>query len=413
MVRPIALFDKSFLQGLNPDEALIYDLLFVSNITPVFWVEVLGDLEKEDKSKDAQEKLVRTLSSKTPKHHPFININHHRLCAGELLGQPVQMVNKPVIWSGKETNVNGGKHLYFDVAPEVMLFEKWSKNIFSEEERRVAKSYRDNLKAVPKIKQLLVNVNLSQTFSGLAEIKSFTDGIIYSQNSRLKLIKAALDFFHITPKHKVEIMNRWKKTGGVPLSEFAPYAAYVMGVTLFFQVSVLKGFLSDEKKSNWADLAYLYYLPFTEIFVSADYRFHEKLALLFMANSSQHFIRADKMKEDLQKLVNYYSNHPEIGSANLMELVQYPPLEGNFLISDFYDKISPGWRKFAENPIRVTSELNEEITRQIYPTLKTVEEQINKGLFTYADSNEEAKTITHVRRVSKKQGKWELMNHTN
>jgi hypothetical protein len=413
MVWPIALFDKSFLQGLNPLEALMYDSLFVSNITPVFWVEVLGDLEKEHKGKEAQEKLVATLSSKTPKHHPFMNINHHLLCVGELLGQPVEMTNKPLIYSGKEINMNGDKHLYFDVAPELMLFEKWSNNFFSEEERRVAKSYRDNLKAITKINQPVIDVKPNQKFRTVVEVKGFTDAIIYSHDSRLKLVKAALNFFNITPKHKVEIIDRWKKTGGLPFSEFAPYCAYVMSVTFFFQVAVLNNLLSQERKSNWIDLAYLYYFPFTQVFISAD-RLHEKIAPLFIKDSKQLFLKAEGLKKDLKKLVNYYyGNHPEIDSVNLGQLPEYPPLEGSFLTSDIYDKIRPGWCQFAKNPIEITPELNEEIMHQFNPILETIKENISKGWFKEAENNEKFKTVTHVRRVFKKLEKKELVNHTN
>lgn len=44
---PIALFDKSFLQSLNIDEAVWFDQFFIANISPLFYVETLADLDKE------------------------------------------------------------------------------------------------------------------------------------------------------------------------------------------------------------------------------------------------------------------------------------------------------------------------------------------------------------------------------
>jgi len=409
---PIIISDKSFLQALNAEEAAILDLLFVTNITPVFYVEVLGDLEKNNKDKDSQESIVRNLSYKTPKIHPQVNINHLQLGAGDLLGQPVQMVNKPIIWPGREVNVEGDIHILHDVASEVILFEQWSKRIFSQEERELAKQYRGNLEAIPKISQPIIKVDLGYTFKDFQEVKNFTDGIVNGQKSRLALIKAALNFFNIIPKHKNEIIVRWKKENCPPLSEFAPYAAYVMSVFFFFQVSVLKGFLSDEKKSNWMDLAYLFYLPFTEFFISGDYRFHEKIVPLFMKDC-QCFIRADQMKKDLKKLVEYYQNHPERNSISLIELVQYPPIEGDFLISSIYDKVNPGWREHAKNPIIITHELSQRINADLYPTLKTVEEKITKGLSVSAENIEGAKSITFMRNIPAKLGKWELIRQKN
>jgi hypothetical protein len=45
-VGPIVIFDKSALQALNMDEAVWFDAFFSSNVTPIFFVETLADLEK-------------------------------------------------------------------------------------------------------------------------------------------------------------------------------------------------------------------------------------------------------------------------------------------------------------------------------------------------------------------------------
>jgi hypothetical protein len=42
---PFALFDKSFIQMLNVDEAILFDALFGGVICPIFYVEVLADLK--------------------------------------------------------------------------------------------------------------------------------------------------------------------------------------------------------------------------------------------------------------------------------------------------------------------------------------------------------------------------------
>ena len=43
---PTLIFDKSALQALSLDEAVWLDHYFLSNVTPVFFVETLADLEK-------------------------------------------------------------------------------------------------------------------------------------------------------------------------------------------------------------------------------------------------------------------------------------------------------------------------------------------------------------------------------
>jgi hypothetical protein len=43
---PSLIFDKSSLESLNLDEAALLDHFYRSNITPLFFVECLADLEK-------------------------------------------------------------------------------------------------------------------------------------------------------------------------------------------------------------------------------------------------------------------------------------------------------------------------------------------------------------------------------
>ena len=43
---PILIFDKSALESLNVDESVWLDNFYLMNITPLFYVETLADLEK-------------------------------------------------------------------------------------------------------------------------------------------------------------------------------------------------------------------------------------------------------------------------------------------------------------------------------------------------------------------------------
>ena len=51
MLGPILIFDKSTLQSLNVDEAVWLDNFFMTNITPLFFIETLADLEKRGKKR--------------------------------------------------------------------------------------------------------------------------------------------------------------------------------------------------------------------------------------------------------------------------------------------------------------------------------------------------------------------------
>ncbi len=54
---PILIFDKSALESFSKDEAVWLDNFFMTNIAPLFFIEVLADLEKE-----VRERLLKILT---------------------------------------------------------------------------------------------------------------------------------------------------------------------------------------------------------------------------------------------------------------------------------------------------------------------------------------------------------------
>jgi hypothetical protein len=61
---PIIIFDKSSLESLNLDEAVLLDNFYMSNIAPLFFVECLADLEKTIRSCSTPEQLVGSLAER-------------------------------------------------------------------------------------------------------------------------------------------------------------------------------------------------------------------------------------------------------------------------------------------------------------------------------------------------------------
>jgi len=63
---PSLIFDKSSLESLNLDEAALMDSLYMSTITPLFFVECLALPRKAIRSKSTPEQLVGSLADRTP-----------------------------------------------------------------------------------------------------------------------------------------------------------------------------------------------------------------------------------------------------------------------------------------------------------------------------------------------------------
>jgi hypothetical protein len=88
MQGPHLIFDKSSLESLNLDEAVMLDNFYTCNVIPIFFVECLADLEKQIiRSKSTPEQLVGSLASRTPDMQASANIHHMTILKAELSGR--------------------------------------------------------------------------------------------------------------------------------------------------------------------------------------------------------------------------------------------------------------------------------------------------------------------------------------
>lgn len=81
---PMLIFDKSFLEWLNPDEAMWLDNFSLTSITLLFFVETVADLEKKVRRGRTPEEVVGSLAYKTPDLQPHENPHYASALAGEL-----------------------------------------------------------------------------------------------------------------------------------------------------------------------------------------------------------------------------------------------------------------------------------------------------------------------------------------
>jgi len=338
----MTLFDKSFLQAITPDEAAIFDASYATNITPLFFVETLGDLELEVGKGRSAEQVVGCLAYKTPTLHSYLNIPHSTLALGDLLGYRVEMRELPAVGPGRTVNVRGKTGIAYDLPTEMLAFERWQRHDFLGLERDFAKAFRAALAGAPtELARLLGSDGRAIPFASLAAIKAFATDVVRADGKRWAVLKTAMLQMNIPVEAREQILVRWKKSGMPALTVFAPYVAHLLTVDVFMAAALASGHISVARPSNRIDLAYLYYLPFTQLFVSGD-KLHERTVPLF-SNDRQTFVRSDEMKSDLQRLDAYYSQYAtQIEQEGLMNIAGDPPLSGDFLICRLHDRFRPG-----------------------------------------------------------------------
>lgn len=121
------------------------------------------------------------------------------------------------------------------------------------------------------------------------------------------------------------------------------YFGHIAQVDSFFSTAILTGHISSERASNKIDSAYLYYLPFTQVFISSD-NLHARMTPYFL-EEGQRFVWGPDLKEDLKRLVNVFKAHPEIERVGLIKIASSPPKGDKGLIAQLYDSFLPAWRR--------------------------------------------------------------------
>jgi hypothetical protein len=403
---PILIFDKSALESLSGDEAVWLDNFFITNITPLFFIEVLADLEKQVRAGRTPEEVVGNLAYKTPDLQSSPNAHHRTLLNGELLGiDTVVMDGRGILTGARPVTLEGSTGLMFPKTPEQEAFERWQRREFLDLERHVARMWQ----------QALSNFNYDKTYhffqkwykngkpKTLADVRALADANIERTDQQAGL-RFGMTLLGIPMDRQQEVMTRWQNMGKPPIREFAPYFRYVYSVDLFFYLAIAADLISRVrpagKADNKVDLAYLYYLPFCKVFTSGD-NLHERMVPLFM-RENQRFIKAPELKADLRKLDEHYSAHPEdVKIRGLSSFADYPPTDTGFLVTRLWDLYFPNWRLKADK-----RELSKELQDVLMNLVKKIEHESRAINPERLPTISEADYVQMQRSVMFRKGKW-------
>ena len=105
-----------------------------------------------------------------------------------------------------------------------------------------------------------------KTCKSLEEARAIAQSLVSGTDKPFDRMKLALTFLGAGPEVHRPILQRWSIAGYPPISTYAPYAAYVVSVDVFFQVALAAALISIGPPLNRTDVAYLFYLPFCMVF---------------------------------------------------------------------------------------------------------------------------------------------------
>lgn len=410
---PVLIFDKSTLQALNVDESAWLDNSYLSNITPLFFVETLADLEKEARAGRTPEQVVGNLAEKTPDMGSSLNAHHTGLVIGELLGigEVDIKTGRPHLAGGKPVELQGRSGIMFGPSPEEQAFHRWQDGEFLEAERQMARSWREVLNAIDLegiyalFKERLPQWNKPKS---LEQVKKEVEALMTNADQE-NILRMAFGIVGIPEDICPRILERWQAVGRPNIRDFAPYFAYIFSVDMFFYFGIAADLIGRGRASHKIDVAYLYYLPFCMVFSSND-KLHAILAPFFM-RPRQTFVTGTELKTDLQALDRFYDALPiEQKDRGIMSFGFYPPDDTSFLITRLWDKhMNPQWREHKKDRDAAP------YPRETHPGMKSLMEDIRDAEkicapmkpIVSAGTGGEPEQMVIKRTVRARRGKWE------
>lgn len=401
---PITLFDKSFLQSLSLNEAIWFDNFFLSVVCPLFYVETLADLDKAAREGRTPEQEVGVIADKFPEMHGTPSAHHVSICLGNLMGQPVPMEGRIMVPEARAVRHGDRTGVLIDPSKELKAFERWQQRQFLEVERLFASEWRQQIAGLDlkALTQRLVELGIGARRCGdLREARLVAGDFVRNEANGLQKLQLIALILGIPYPLTAQIIHRWLESGRPSLNEYAPYAAYVLTVEVFFYLGLAASLISPDRASNRVDISYLFYLPFSMVFVSND-NLHRRCAPLFL-RQDQEFVWGSDLKGTLARLEEHYRSLPEpIKDKGIYSFAAYPPDDDSSLIVQLWDRhLVPAWREHRKAESQPKKELGPEFIDEMKqlidaPTLPAAQD--------FDSDSADAMIVT--RRVHKKKGDW-------
>src|SRR3989338_201770 len=406
---PSIIFDKSALQSLKDDEAMWLDNFYQANITPLFFVETLADLEKEVRAGKTPEEGGGIIAYKTPENS-CSNVHHMDLLYVELMGyETVEMSGRPIVCDGKFVKLGDETGIIYLESKETEAFRRWQRHEFLEIERVIAKKWRAELQGTApdiikqKFEPFLHALGIPKSFE---ELKKMVDNMLNQGKTQGDILLLGLKTIGVSPEAVGLVVKRWEDSGKPQLKEFMPFFMHVFSVNLFFYLGTASNLFSrfPHAQTHFVDIAYLYYLPFCDIFVSSD-KLHITIAPLFF-RPDQTFINGNSLKTDLENLDLHFSALPdEVKDRGTFTFAQIPPDDSTFFTTRMWDKyMSSKWRGMQSRKFDGSDQIDSETDRKLVEKI----ERFTKNAVPAALSADEddIQQMIVKRMISARKGKW-------
>jgi hypothetical protein len=297
------LLDKSGIQTLPQRLLSPLSRYYLLVVPPVLVSEILGNLLK---TRQGGKEWMRILADKIQSTQFFVNVDHRDLRVASLRGKTVTMDGRPIVES-QEFDTSLGKAELISETEDHMRLLRWRFEKLTELDEQSAKEWKQTIASVnlEKIKEhfKLATPEMPRVKS-FAELGNAVDLLLRFTDQRVALHMCLADA-QLEDDLRKEVYSRWENDRTQNLSSFAPYAFHCFRIRMLFYVGLANDLVST-RSSNTADILYLYYVPFCNVFSSND-NLHESFAPLVL-RPDQYFIRSDFLRSDFEAIEMFWEH---------------------------------------------------------------------------------------------------------
>lgn len=300
------LLDKSAIQALGPETVRVQSEYFYTMVAPVVVWEICGNIEKL-RLGEINEERVRALARKAKPLNSIVSADWRKMCLGELLGMGRVRVGSggsrvPLVDGGHLVPIGDGKYGHvLDHQPEAQALLQWSFGEWTAEHRQYARRWREVTRSI-NLEVFRHRFGPAKRTDGtVEEVSEVVNRVLRDPSLQVYLLDLVLAEIGVSQSTMLRVRRRWISPGGPAWSVAAPYAHYCARTILTFYLS-LAWRIINVNPTNRVDLEYLFYLPFTPIFVSGDEKSHGRLAPMLM-EADQEYVRERDFREALEAVV--------------------------------------------------------------------------------------------------------------
>jgi hypothetical protein len=294
------------------------------------------------------EQEVGIIADKVPEMSGYPCAYHIDLGATTLFGANIPLNGRIPTAGGRPVKLDGKSGFVHEESAAAQAFRRWQEREFLVVERQFARTWRTTLNSVDlaRIAAGMRAMGITPgTCRSLEDAKAIVDRFLERDGAAaVDQLNLALGLFEIPPEYDFRLFGRWATQGRASLRRFAPYAAHVVAVELFFRITLGAALIGAADTNNRTDIGYLFYTPFCHFFVSSD-NLHRRCAKHFL-RTDQSFVWGHDLKADLNRLMNVYTGRPEEEKEQgLMRLAPTPPPDDQGVVAQLWDSHFGSWRQ--------------------------------------------------------------------